>query len=91
MKKLNWSIQDKVNSLYNRTHISMPFMRKYVSQLKQKLELSTEDSLRLLINWSIDKKLNLEKTRTKIDGLPVNKITNIKELCETYDKNKYCF
>ena len=72
--------RDKVISVLNKTHVDVLELPEYMSQIMDKFFCSKEESLKYLINWSIDKKLVLKEVKRKGNGDIINKIMNLGDL-----------
>ena len=73
-------LKDKIISLQNKTHIGSIELKEHLKFIKKELGLDIREGLKLMINWAIDKKFELEYYRELRDGGPVNKIKNLGDL-----------
>ena len=72
--------RDKIISFLNRTKVPKGDIKLYTKPVMETFGVNFEQALKKLINWAIDKKLELETVKVRKDGTIVNKITNLDSL-----------
>lgn len=65
-------IRDKENSLYNKTHMDECEIQRVTKYIMEKYKINKKDALTKLINYAIDKKLQLKpvKRRDSVTRFP---------------------
>lgn len=84
IKKPNVMLEDKIISIYNRTHVEERDINKKITYVSEKLGLEKIEAARKIVNWAIDKKIELVPFRKNRRGITINKMKNIEDLvaCE---------